>query len=163
LAISKALPSWPNLKNINLGDCLLSAQGGIFTLILGVHVIKAMTNSNEKLERIGLFFNEINQKGAALVPLMLANKINLLSIELNGNTFDAESDLVKNIRSALIRLGKPDALVFFGLFQDELDEMEEPEEEEEEEEVESGDETPADRSNLDDLAAQMGGVHIKGN
>lgn len=119
-----------------------------------------MTNSNEKLERIGLFFNEIDQKGAALVPEMLANKKELTSIELNGNTFDAESDLVKNIKSALLRLGKPDALVLFALIQDELDEMEEPEEEDEEE---SEEETAPDGSNVDDLAEQMGGVKIKGN
>ena len=71
-----------------------------------------MTNRNDRLERIGLFFNEIDHKGAALVPEMLVNKKDLTSLELNGNTFDAESDLVKNIKSALERLGKPDALVF---------------------------------------------------
>ncbi|KAJ3000334.1 hypothetical protein HDV02_006141 [Globomyces sp. JEL0801] len=83
----------------------------------GMAVIKGLTNSNTKLERIALFFNEINVLGAKLVPAMLKDKTELKSIELNGNNFEAECDEVDEIKLALEELGKSDAL-------DELDEME---------------------------------------
>ncbi|KAJ3315859.1 hypothetical protein HDV04_000066 [Boothiomyces sp. JEL0838] len=136
-AIAKAFPKWPNLKHLNLGDCLLGAKGGLA-------VIKALTDSNHKLERIALFFNEINAKGAKLVPEMLVGKEHLKSIELNGNTFDGEGSEVEAIKKQLERLGKEDCL-------DELDEMEEEEEEEEE-----GEEPAEEESQeVDDLAKQL--------
>jgi hypothetical protein len=70
-----------------------------------------LTPGNAKLVRIGLFFNEINEQGASLVPDMLANKKELTSIELNGNAFEGEGKLVDDIVAALARLGKEDALV----------------------------------------------------
>lgn len=118
----------------------------------GVSVIKGLTPGNKKLERIALFFNEINIKGAVLVPDMLANKTALKSIELNGNIFDADSDAVDAIRSALDRLEKPDAL-------DELDEMEEEEEDEEEDDDEE-EEAVTEILDEDDLAAKMAGVTL---
>ncbi|KAJ3303856.1 hypothetical protein HDV03_003425 [Kappamyces sp. JEL0829] len=143
-ALALALPAWPNLKHLNIGDCLLGAKGGI-------HVIEALTLGNTNLERIALFFNEINAKGAALVPGMLANKNALTSIELNGNVFDADSEAVQAIRDVLNRLGKEDAL-------DELDEMEEEDEEEEEEEDEKDNESQDEE--VDDLAAQLGKTKV---
>ena len=105
------------------------------------------------MERIALFFNEINIKGAHLVPDMLANKTALTSIELNGNTFDAESDAVEAIRSALERLGKGDAL-------DELDEMEEEDDEEDEDDDDDEGEQGADGEGVDDLANQLAGASL---
>ncbi|KAI8901255.1 hypothetical protein BC833DRAFT_578554 [Globomyces pollinis-pini] len=110
VSLAASLPKWPNLKHLNLGDCLLGPKGGMA-------VIKGLTNSNTKLERIALFFNEINVLGAKLVPAMLKDKTELKSIELNGNNFEAECDEVDEIKLALEELGKSDAL-------DELDEME---------------------------------------
>lgn len=111
-ALAKALPLWLELKELNLGDCLLGAKGGFVHLIIGISVIKALTSGNLKLQRIALFFNEISEKGALLVPEMLANKISLTSIELNGNVFDAECEAVDKIRQVLDRLGKESALVY---------------------------------------------------
>ncbi|KAJ3336448.1 Ran GTPase-activating protein 1 [Kappamyces sp. JEL0680] len=125
--------------------------GGLFRLTAGIHVIKALTLGNTNLERIALFFNEINAKGAELVPGMLANKNALTSIELNGNVFDADSEAVQAIRDVLNRLGKEDAL-------DELDEMEEEDEEEEEEEDEKDNESQDEE--VDDLAAQLGKTKV---
>ena len=106
------------------------------------------------MERVALFFNEINLKGAVLVPDMLANKSALKSIELNGNSFDAESDAVEAIRSALDRLGKPDAL-------DELDEMEEDEEDEDGDDDEDDEKSsPEKGDDADDLVAQMASASL---
>jgi Ran GTPase-activating protein 1 len=146
-ALAEALPLWPELKVLNLGDCLLSANGG-------VHVIKALTAGNTKLERIALFFNEINEKGAKLVPEMLKNKESLKSIELNGNNFEGEGSVAQAIRDTLRSMEKEDCL-------DELDEMEleSDEDDEEDEEYEEKPEKPS--VSMDDLADRMGAVQLQ--
>jgi Ran GTPase-activating protein 1 len=146
-ALAEALPLWPELRVLNLGDCLLSGPGG-------VHVINALTNSNSKLERIALFFNEINTQGAQLIPLMLKNKVALKSIELNGNNFEGDGSVAQAIRDTLRSMSKEDCL-------DELDEMElESDEEVEEEEEAEAEEEEADGA-VDDLVGRMGAVHIQ--
>lgn len=138
-AIAKAFPKWPNLKHLNIGDCLLGAKGG-------QAVIRGLTSSNHKLERVAIFFNEINAAGAKLVPEMLVGKEDLKSIELNGNTFDGEGSEVEAIKKQLERLGKEDCL-------DELDEMEDEEEDEDEEEPEE-----EESQEVDDLAKKLEGT-----
>lgn len=120
LALANVCANWPILRTLHVGDCLLSAKGG-------VHVIKALTSEHTKLENLHLGFNEINESGAMLVGPMLRNKSNLTRLELNGNVFLAESPSVDIIRQALENHGHPDAL-------DELDEMESEDEEEESDE-----------------------------
>ena len=144
-ALADALPNWPNLKSLNLGDCLLSGPGGIL-------VIKALIPGNTKLERIALFFNEINEKGAKFVPDMLQNKTELKSIELNGNNFEGDGSVAQAIRDTLRSLNKEDCL-------DELDEMELESDEEEEEEDENIEEKPS--VSVDDLANQFGQVNLQ--
>ncbi|KAJ3035321.1 hypothetical protein HK097_004240, partial [Rhizophlyctis rosea] len=84
-AIAAALPNWPNLQHLNVGDCLLSARGSI-------EIIKALTSGHESLQRINLAFGEIDPLGAKLIPEMLRNKERLEILELNGNAFDPEGE-----------------------------------------------------------------------
>ncbi|RKO92071.1 hypothetical protein BDK51DRAFT_11404, partial [Blyttiomyces helicus] len=121
-ALARSLPSWPGLRVLNVGDCLLSAPGGLA-------VIQALTEAHTNLERLNLAFGEIDEAGAKIAADMLANKSKLESIELNGNAFKAESDVVQAIRDALRVHGHADAL-------DELDEMDVESEDEEEGEEE---------------------------
>ncbi|KAI8915759.1 hypothetical protein EDD86DRAFT_221556 [Gorgonomyces haynaldii] len=131
LALAQALPSWPDLKVLHVGDCLLGQKGAI-------HVIKALTGAQDKLEQLYLAFNEIYPDGAQLIPQMLKNKKQLTKIELNGNCFKPEGELVENIQQQLEQLGCPDAL-------DELDEMELDSDEEEEDEQEQDEDDEVDR------------------
>ena len=119
-------------------------------LRLGQAVIKKLTTSCTKIEKLLLFFNEIDKIGASLVPEMLTNKSKLLSLELNGNTFDGEGTEAQSIKDKLLEMGKPDAL-------DELDEMESEDEGESDEE--SGDEEQ-DADDLDEIAAKVGKIQI---
>lgn len=137
LALSTALVNWPLMQNLHVGDCLLSAKGG-------VAVIKALTSGHEELINLHLGFNEINEDGAKLIPSMLKNKKKLLKIELNGNCFDADCDAVEKIQEILSENGHPEAL-------DELDEMEieSEDQDEDEKEVEKED------SEVDKLAENL--------
>ncbi|KAJ3284137.1 hypothetical protein HK104_010081 [Borealophlyctis nickersoniae] len=145
VALAEALANWPHMRILNVGDCLLSARGGLA-------IIKALTGGHAKLQKLSLVFGEIDEAGAKLVPSMLANKVELVSLELNGNAFDAEGNSVKAIRDMLRSHGNPDAL-------DELDEME-YESEEEEEEEEGEEEEDEKGEDVDELAAAVGGLKV---
>ena len=123
IPLANAVGQWPNLKVLNLADCLLKPAGACA-------ILKGLAKGNNQLQHVNLSFNEISDKAAAYVPAMLANKTQLEAVLLNGNVFDAEGDAVGAIRRTLASLGKEDAL-------DELDEMEEDEEEDEEEDWEA--------------------------
>ncbi|KAL2917241.1 Ran GAP Rna1 [Polyrhizophydium stewartii] len=118
LALSGAIPHWPNLRVLDIGDCLLKTAGA------GA-IIKALTPGSTHLEFLNLGFNEIKEPAAALLVSMLINKQKLTTLQLNGNIFDAEDDVVASIRKVLATHNHEDAL-------DELDEMEEVDEEDEE-------------------------------
>lgn len=121
VALAKALKEWKDLEILNVSDCLLSAKGGI-------SVLNALVGSHDKLQTLLLQFNEIDIDGAKIIPEVIKNKPLLSLLELNGNEFDPDHQIVEDIKDALAEQGNDDAL-------DELDEMEwEPESEEENEE-----------------------------
>jgi Ran GTPase-activating protein 1 len=130
LALTDILPELPNLVDLGVGDCLLSARGGI---IVAETLKKA---SNTKLEHIRLAYNEIDLRGAK--QLLTAVKLGipaLKRLELNGNKFAEDDDVVEEFRSLFMErgFGELDEL-------DEMEEMSEDEQEAEENEEESGDE-----------------------
>ncbi|KAJ3121363.1 hypothetical protein HK100_012406 [Physocladia obscura] len=150
IALAAALPSWPNLTTLNVGDCLLGKAGSKVFL-------RAITPIAPKLESLIYTFNEMDLAGAQLIPAMLANKPQVRVLHLNGNVFDADNAVVDTIRAILERNGHGDAL-------DELEDMEEPnsdsedEEEEEEEEGENGvQEHQEKEDDVDALADALGG------
>jgi Ran GTPase-activating protein 1 len=124
LALADILPQLQDVMDLGVGDCLLSARGGIV-------VAQALKKGgNEKLEFLRLQYNEIDIHGAqeflSAVELGLPA---LKMIELNGNKFGEDEDVVEKFRSLFLKRG-------FGEL-DELDDMEEVSDDEEEEDEDS--------------------------
>ena len=129
LALADILPDLPNLVDLGVGDCLLSARGSI---VVAETLKKA---SNTKLEHLRLQYNEIDLNGAK--EFLTAIKLGipaLKTLEMNGNKFADDDEVVEELRTLFLQRG-------FGEL-DELDDMEEmsSDEEEEEENEESGNE-----------------------
>ncbi|KAJ3228417.1 hypothetical protein HDU81_006181 [Chytriomyces hyalinus] len=148
-ALAAALQSWPHLHTLNVGDCLLGKVGSKV-------VVKALTPATiaPKLQVLLLQYNEMNLAGAKLVPTLIANHKSLKSLTLNGNTFDAEDEVVDQIKGAFRANGHVDAL-------DELEDMEEEDSDAEEEEEMDEDEKEEEKSDeVDALADTLGEAKI---
>ncbi|KAK8858573.1 hypothetical protein IAR55_002802 [Kwoniella newhampshirensis] len=124
-SIVKHLSSWPNLKHLNLSDCLLGTAGGI-ALATSLSV-----GSNPKLESLKLQYGEMDKRSVELLSIAISQHLKELTVlELNGNRFAEDDECVDELKKALELHGHEEAL-------DELDDMEEPEDDEDEsEEVE---------------------------
>ncbi|CAK9797559.1 Ran GTPase-activating protein 1 [Anthophora quadrimaculata] len=94
-AIAKALPNFQHLEQLNLGDCLLKTQG---SLILA-EALKT-EGSYPSLTELNLSYNEIRMKGAEPIALAMADKKQLLTLQLNGNAFGKEGRQI--LRDSLI-------------------------------------------------------------
>lgn len=157
-ALAKVYTEWPELVELGISDCLLSGKGSI---ILG----EALRDGKplEKLETLRLQYNEINLDGAeALYEALEKNLPAIKLLELNGNCFPEDEDVIEKIVKLFDSRGHGEL--------DELDEMEEPdsdEEEEEESEEEEEEDEEEDKSEkkddkaVDDLADELEKAHIK--
>jgi len=129
LALADILPELPHLVDLGVGDCLLSARGGIIV----AETLKQAANT--KLQHLRLQYNEIDLNGAKefLTAIRLGIPA-LQTLEMNGNKFADDDEVVEEFRFLFLQRG-------FGVL-DELDDMEEmsSDEEEEEENEESRDE-----------------------
>ncbi|KAJ3379903.1 hypothetical protein HDU92_006315 [Lobulomyces angularis] len=143
IATAKALQNWKSLRVLNIGECLLGAEGS-------KEIIKALTGSHNNLTTILLSYNELDYASAKFLPDMLEDKMYLEKLELNGNAFEADSKEVQDIKDILRGLGQEDAL-------DELDDMEVPSDDEQEEEESESEEKSSDKNleDLTDLASKL--------
>lgn len=121
-ALAKALPSWPRLEILNVSDCLLSKKGG-------VAVFTALEKGeNKQLKELLLQYNEIQADGVHILAQAIQIHLNLLEkLELNGNKFEEDHEVVEVLKEALATWDHEDAL-------DELDEMEDIDSDDEDEE-----------------------------
>lgn len=94
-ALANVLPTWPLLKELGVGDALLSGRGGI--ALAGA----LQKGKNTNLEVLRLEFNEINAKGLAGLAAALPHLPALRRIELEGNKFDAEDPSITTFREEL--------------------------------------------------------------
>ena len=125
-ALAKALSAWPDLRILNLSECLLGGRAGI-SLALALS-----RGSNRKLESLKLQLGELDHRSISILAKAIHDHMaDLTTLELNANRADPEDQCILDIRAALAVHGHEEAL-------DELDEMEEYEEEEESEEEEKG-------------------------
>jgi Ran GTPase-activating protein 1 len=129
-ALSDVVGSWTELKELGVGDCLLSGRGG-------VALASALSEGkNGKLEVLRLQYNEITAKGVQGLASASSALPALRRVELNGNVFDEEDEHIAKLREVLEERkeaadGKgEDDEEYWGL--DELDDLEEDEDEEEE-------------------------------
>ncbi|ORY28467.1 Ran GTPase activator [Naematelia encephala] len=173
-SIVKHLPQWPELRSLNLSDCLIGSAGGIAL------ATALSAGSNPKLETLKLQYGEFDKRTVEILATAISQHLpSLTCIELNGNRFTEDDECVEELKKALELHGNEDAL-------DELDDMEEPEEDEEEEEEEEEEEKeeeeeetgepddgvdsgeagekalpPATEQDTDDLADMLSKAHIE--
>ncbi|KAJ5357472.1 hypothetical protein N7541_004630 [Penicillium brevicompactum] len=140
-ALANSLPVWPSLRELGVGDCLLSARGG-------VKVAQALAaNKNQNIQTLRLQYNEM--KAEAVKSFTHAAKTalpNLRRVELNGNIFSEDDPNIVDLRELLEarqedRGTDEDPEDTWGV--DELDELEDEDSEEEEEEDEDEEEEEA--------------------
>ncbi|KAJ5885129.1 Ran GTPase-activating protein 1 [Penicillium taxi] len=150
-ALASVLEGWTSLIELGVGDCLLSARGG-------VKVAQALAaNKNQKLQILRLQFNEIKADGVkAFANAAKTSLPNLRRVELNGNIFNDEDDSIVALRELLEARQEEhgtdeDAEDAWGV--DELDELESEDEDESEEDEEEEEEHKAEKDLKDtDLA-----------
>ncbi|KAI7279733.1 ran GTPase activating protein 1 [Hortaea werneckii] len=178
--LADVLPtSWKELRELGVGDCLLSARGG---RMLGTALAKG---ENGKVEVLRLQFNEIDSTG--LKALAEASKVlpRLRRVEVNGNKFAEEDASVEVLQEVLSKRKEESAAEYPDVDEedeeawgvDELDELEEEDSDEEEgdEEVEDEEEQVVKDSDaaeqepvaerkdkdVDDLANALGKTELK--
>lgn len=165
LALACVVTEWTNLLDLGVGDCLLSASGGVL-------LAQALqTSKNQNITTLRLGYNEIDIKGfEELKTAIKAALPKLKKLELNGNKFPEGDPLVDELRELFESRG-------FGEL-DSLSDMEgeseddEPEEEEKkleekkEDIVEKAEEAEKENvpqekdSKVDDLADLLGTTKI---
>jgi len=136
--LANVVPSWTEIRDLGVGDCLLGARGG---RVLGIALVKS---GNEKLEVLRLQYNEIDTKGLhALATAASGPSLpRLRRVELNGNKFSEEDPSVEKLQSILSTRKDEKASEYpdvdeddedaWGL--DELDELDDDDEEDEDDE-----------------------------
>jgi len=104
-AIVRQLPHWPELRSLNLSDCLISSAGGIaLARALG-------EGRNKKLESLKLQYGEFDGRTVELLAVAVAQCLKGLKVlELNGNRFLEDDDCVVELKKALELNGHEDAL-----------------------------------------------------
>jgi Ran GTPase-activating protein 1 len=131
-ALSKVVGKWTQLRELGVGDCLLSGRGGI---ALASALEKGQ---NKQIEILRLAFNDINAKGLAGLASAASTSLPALRrVELNGNKFSEEDASIEKLREVLEARKEEsgeheDDEEYWGL--DDLDELDSDDEEEEEEE-----------------------------
>lgn len=111
-ALAKVISNWPKIKELGISDCLLSAKGG---QLLGDALSKL--SPLESFEHLRLQYNEIELDGIETIFNAIKTNIpNLKVLELNGNRFSEDDEVVNHINNLFKERG-------FGEL-DELDDME---------------------------------------
>ncbi|KAF7191354.1 Ran GTPase-activating protein 1 [Pseudocercospora fuligena] len=135
--LSIIVPSWTQIRDLGVGDCLLSPRGG---RMLGEALAKA---GNKKLEVLRLQYNEIDTKGLKAISEAAQGSAlpRLRRVELNGNKFAEEDPSIEKLREVLETRKEEKAEEYPGVDEDdednwgidELDELDDDDEEDEEE------------------------------
>ncbi|CCJ30034.1 unnamed protein product [Pneumocystis jirovecii] len=113
--LAAMLPNWPLLHELGISDCLLSGTG----VALLAQVLSR--GSHKQLKILRLQYNEIDHKTAEKLANAIDKTLPELEIlELNGNMFSDQSDVVKKIQTIFRDRGKGKL--------DELNDMDEPSE-----------------------------------
>ncbi|KAF1912252.1 hypothetical protein BDU57DRAFT_482476 [Ampelomyces quisqualis] len=133
-ALASVIGKWTQLRELGVGDCLLSGRGG-------VALASALEKGeNKHVEILRLQFNEINAAGLASLASAAASSLPALRrLELNGNKFSEDDPSLDKLRGVLEARKEETSEHehdedYWGL--DELDELESEGEEEEDSDAE---------------------------
>lgn len=125
-ALSENIKNWPNLIELNVNDCLLKAKGcKLFLDKLGE------ISNISKLQILRLQYNELESDSLDSLIKFLGNMKDLNLLELNGNRFEEDSELIEKINEIFEEKGLGEL--------DELDDLEEPDSDEEDDDDEDDD------------------------
>lgn len=152
-ALSQNIVNWPELIELNANDCLLKAKGcHLFLSKL------AEISDKSKLQILRLQYNELESDSLELLTQFLKNMSDLTALELNGNRFEEDSELIEKINDIFEEKGLGEL--------DDLDDLEEPDSDEEEDEDEDDEdneeaepETEVD-ARLKDLEKELAAAQI---
>ncbi|KAH0337051.1 ran GTPase activating protein 1, partial [Aureobasidium melanogenum] len=133
-ALADVIANWSVIKELGVGDCLLSARGAVML----AEALKA--GKNKTLQTLRLQYNEIDVKGIeALCKVAQTSELPALQrVELNGNKFSEDDSNVEALKTLLDERREenaPDADEddeTWGI--DELDDLEEDSDDEDEDE-----------------------------
>lgn len=135
-ALAAVAPGWTAIRELGVGDCLLSGKGGVL-------LAEALAQGkNTKLETLRLQFNDITAAGLKVFATAAESALPALKrIELNGNKFSEDDENISSLQELLDE--RKEAIAGDVVVEDEWgvdslsdleDESDEEEEEEEEEE-----------------------------
>jgi Ran GTPase-activating protein 1 len=151
-ALSNVVGGWTELKELGVGDCLLSGRGGV---ALAAALQKG---KNTKLEILRLQYNEINARGVKGLSEAHSKLPALRRVELNGNVFDEDDEHIEKLREVLKErkenadgLGEDDE-DYWGI--DELDDLEEASDDEEDEDEAAHDSDEEEGVEVEEKAAR---------
>lgn len=119
--LATTLPTWKNLKELNVNDCLLNPLGSI-------ELAKALTSSGTlvNFKALKLQYNELDQTALELIHQAIKTNLpNLEILELNGNRFPEDNSVIDAITELFEERGYGEL--------DELDDLEELDSDEEDE------------------------------
>ncbi|KAK6002529.1 hypothetical protein QM012_001279 [Aureobasidium pullulans] len=131
-ALADVIANWSVIKELGVGDCLLSARGAVML----AEALKA--GKNKTLQTLRLQYNEIDAKGVeALCKVAQTSDLPALQrVELNGNKFSEEDSNVEALKTLLDERREQNATdadeddESWGI--DELDDLEEDSDDEDE-------------------------------
>lgn len=139
-ALAQVISKWPSIRDLGISDCLLSTEGAEL-LADAMLELKPL----DSLESIRLQYNEIEAIGVAkLVKAIELKGPNLKFLELNGNKFPEDHEVVDTINALFEDRG-------FG----ELDELDDMEIDSDEEESETEEEEEEESKEVDALAEDL--------
>lgn len=182
--LSSVVPTWTEIRELAVGDCLLSGRGG---RMLGDALAQA---GNKKLEILRLQYNEIDTKGLKAISdaASAASALpRLRRVELNGNKFAEEDPSIESLRDVLAKRKEEKADEYHDVDEDdedawgldELDELEDEDSDEEDDqdedeldaeeekvvkEADAAEDEPVSQkqdADVDDLANALGKTEIK--
>lgn len=152
-ALSENIASWPQLIELNVNDCLLKSKGSkLFLDKLGE------ISDKSKLQILRLQYNELESDSLESLVKFLPNLNDLSLLELNGNRFEEDSELIEKINSIFEEKSLGEL--------DELDDLEEPDSDEEEDDDDEDDEIedaePVEEvdARLKQLEKELASAHI---
>lgn len=148
-ALAKVLPNFRYLEQLNLGDCLLKTEG---TLVLAEAL--AIKGNHPLLTEVNLSFNEIRARGIKSIALAMADKVNLMTLQLDGNSFGKEGCAI--LRESLTASGRIDSLSTLSDDEGEDDSEENNDNEKEEEEDEDSESECEENEDDDEDAVEIG-------
>lgn len=160
-AWTKALPSWPGLRTLNLSDCVLSAEGEVPALVIAL-----ATGSNPKLRSLQLQNNNLETETFATLAKAISTTLaSLMALELQWNDAEEDDEHLETLALTLKQRGGK----LFATDDDDDDEDEDKEEkdeaaaeevEETEAELPKGEVKRSPRDATDDLADLLSKVGI---